>query len=69
MCKLCWNDDGLSIPAIGSMLAICPPDIVTPVGVFIHAFTITTKIADAAPLIATSSPAVTCARGEMRFQP
>jgi hypothetical protein len=69
MCKLCWNDDGLSIPAIGSMLVICPPDIDTPVGVFIHAFTITTKIADAAPLAATSNPDVKCARAEMRSQP
>jgi hypothetical protein len=40
-----------------------------PVGVFIHALAMTTKIAEAAPLKATSAPAAKCARGETRPQP
>jgi hypothetical protein len=63
------NVDGFSMPAIGSTPAIAPFCIVTPAGVVIQAFTITTKIAEAAPLTATIMPARRCARGGMRFQP
>ena len=40
-----------------------------PRGVFIHAFTMTTNTADAAPLSATTIPENRCARGETRSHP
>ena len=57
------------MPAIGSTDVIAPFSRVKPVGVFIHAFTITTKTADAAPLAATITPATRWARGGIFSQP
>ncbi len=57
------------MPAIGSMSVIRPFTSSKPVGEFIHALAMTTKMPDAAPLTATMIPARRCARGEMRFQP
>jgi hypothetical protein len=56
------------MPAIGSTTS-ADPLFEIPTGVFIHALTITTKIADAAPLAATMMPANRCARGEILSHP
>ena len=69
MCSVCWNAIGFSMPAIGSTLATRPSTTSKPVGAFIHALAITTKMPDAAPLTATRMPAQRCARGEIRSQP
>ena len=53
---------GLRIAAIGSMPTGFPSSMVNPVGVFIHAFAITTKIPESAPLRATTIPAHRCFR-------
>ena len=55
--------------AIGSTFTGRPFNISKPRGVFIQALAMTTKTAEAAPLTATITPAKTCARAEMRFQP
>jgi hypothetical protein len=54
---------------MGSMSVIRPSTSSNPVGEFIHALAITTKIPEAAPLTATRMPAHRCARGEIRVQP
>ena len=59
----------LPIAAIGSTLTARPFTSSNPAGAFIHAFAITTKMPDAAPLSATATPAQRCARDEIRSQP
>ena len=70
MCSACWNVDGLNMPGdrIDAARSVRRSHV-SPVGVFIHALTITTNTADAAPLTATITPAARCARGEIRSQP
>ena len=69
MCSVCGNAAGVIIAATGSMLVNLPSTSVKPRGVFIHAFAITTKMPEIAPLTATTIPEATCARAEMRSQP
>ena len=69
MCSVCGKAAGFRIAAIGSIWVNEPASIVNPVGVFIHAFAITTKTPEAAPLTATSTPASRCMRGGTRSQP
>ena len=44
MCSVCWNAIGFSMPATGSMLAIRPSTRSKPVGAFIQALAVTTKM-------------------------
>ena len=60
---------GLSIPAIGSTLAMAPSTTSNPAGAFIQALAITTKTPEAAPLAATMMPANRWARDEIRSHP
>jgi hypothetical protein len=60
---------GLSMAAIGSMSTGRPAARRKPVGAFIQPLTATTKIAEAAPESATSTPASQCQCGGTRFQP
>ena len=69
MCRVWGNAAGVAIAAIGSMSVNAPATSVKPTGVFIQAFAMTTKIPDAAPLIAISTPASRCARGGTFSQP
>ncbi len=69
MCSVCWNAIGLAIAATGSMFVRRPFARSNPVGAFIHALAITTKIPESVPLTATRMPDARCARGEIRFHP
>ena len=69
MWMVCVSAAGLKIAAIGSMPAGFPSTMVNPVGVFIQAFAMTTKIPLSAPLRATTMPAHRCARPDSRSQP
>ena len=69
MCSACGNAAGLAMAATGSTFTARPSTSWKPVGAFIHAFAITTKIPEAAPLSATATPAPRCARAEMRSHP
>ena len=54
---------------IGSTFTNRPSTTSKPVGEFIHALAITTKIPERTPLAATTAPATQCNRGGTRFQP
>ena len=69
MCSVWGNAAGVPIAAMGSMLLKEPFASVKPVGVFIQAFAMTTKMPDAAPLSATRTPASRWARGDTLSQP
>ncbi len=66
---VCGRAAVFPIAAMGWTFTTCPFTTSKPVGAFIHAFAITTKIPDAAPLSATATPAQRWARREMRSHP
>ena len=66
ICTVSWKANGCNNGTKGLTLAIRPSMVSKPVGAFIQALTVTTKIAEAAPLAATTNPAAKCARWEMR---
>ena len=51
------------------MRTMRPPAISNPVGAFIHALTVTTKMAESMPDTATPTPASQCAPAGTRSQP
>jgi hypothetical protein len=69
MWSACWKALGFRIAAIGSTFVITPSTTSKPAGVFIHAFAMTTKTPDAAPLTATRTPLARWARGGRRSHP
>ncbi len=69
MCSVCGRAAAFPIAAMGWTFTTWPATTSKPVGAFIHAFAITTKIPDAAPLTATATPAHWCARGDTRSHP
>ena len=56
MWRACWNQASLNMAAIGSTLVTSPLTTLNPAGLFIQALAATTKIPEAAPLIATGIP-------------
>src|SRR5688500_10478098 len=66
MCSVWENAAGLAMAANGRTSVGCPSIIVKPVGVFIHAFAMTTKMPDSTPLRATMMTDARCARGARR---
>src|SRR5207245_505944 len=69
MCTACGRAAGFAIAASGSTFTARPATSSNPVGVFIHALAITTKMPDRPPLTATSTPAARWARREIRSHP
>ena len=69
MCRACDSAAALAIAASGCTFTACPFTSSNPVGAFIQALAMTTKMPDATPLTATATPAQRCARDEMRSHP
>ena len=69
MCRVSVKAAGLRMAANGSMSTARPSTQRKPVGVFIHAFAITTKMPDRTPERATSTPASQCRTRGTRSHP
>ncbi len=69
MCSVCWKAIGFSMAAIGSTWASCPFTTSKPVGAFIQAFAITTKMPDSGAAHRDEDAGPEWARGEIRSQP